>query len=347
VKVLLGSFSAITVLRGGVEVQVRSLARELRAYGVEAELFDPWRRYDLSGYSLVHIFGAHVGTYHLARSMHDLGMRLFVSPVYFSRRRRGRVARSAAIASLLRRFGGFWTEQAFCRDLCHLADRVLPNTQAEADLVCSAFGIRKDKVSVVPNGVDERFLHATPDLFVQRHGIRDFVLYAGHVGWERKNVLRMLRALRGLPRPLVVMGTLLDNAYGRACRDAASDDDNVLLVPPVPPDDPLLASAYAACDTLILPSYYETPGLAALEAALAGAKVCITRYGGTAEYFGPLADYLEPDSEQSIRAAVDAAIARPRTEVLREIVRGKYLWGNVAGVLAGTYRSSHQPAIFT
>ena len=37
-------------------------------------------------------------------------------------------------------------------------------------------------------------------------------------------------------------------------------------------DDPLLASAYAAARVFALPSWFETPGLAALEAALAGRR---------------------------------------------------------------------------
>ena len=42
--------------------------------------------------------------------------------------------------------------------------------------------------------------------------------------------------------------------------------------------DPLLASAYAAARVFALPSWFETPGLAALEAALAGCSVAITPY---------------------------------------------------------------------
>ena len=59
-------------------------------------------------------------------------------------------------------------------------------------------------------------------------------------------------------------------------------------------DDPLLASAYAAARVFALPSWFETPGLAALEAALAGCAVVITPYGSTREYFGGLVAYARP-----------------------------------------------------
>ena len=49
-----------------------------------------------------------------------------------------------------------------------------------------------------------------------------------------------------------------------------------------------LASAYAAARVFALPSWFETPGLAALEAGLAGCAVAITPYGSTRDYFGDL-----------------------------------------------------------
>ena len=55
-------------------------------------------------------------------------------------------------------------------------------------------------------------------------------------------------------------------------------------------DDPLLASVYAAARVFALPSWFETPGLAAARRLrLAGVRpVAITPYGSTREYFGGL-----------------------------------------------------------
>jgi glycosyltransferase involved in cell wall biosynthesis len=193
-------------------------------------------------------------------------------------------------------------------------------------------------MTLLPNGVDERYSRATPDLFESRYGVRDFILYVGHIGWERKNLLRLISAVRALSRPLVLMGPVVAGRYAAACLELAGATPGALVVPGVAPDDPLLQSAYAACDTLVLPSYYETPGLAALEAALAGAKVCVTRYGGTDEYFGVHAEYLEPRSEASIRDAVARSLAKEKTGLLREHVMTNFTWGRVAGGLAGIYR---------
>ncbi len=336
-RVIFGSFSALTVLGGGVEVQVNALARELGGLGVEVERFDPWKRYDLPAYDLFHLFGAHVGTYHLGRAVKSLGMRLVVSPVFFSRHPARRVAAIVSVARRLRKRGGFWTEHMFCKELCDMADMVLPNTGAEIALVRDAFGIPAGKFELLPNGVEERFAGASPDAFVGEYGQRDFLLYVGHVGWGRKNVLPFLKAARDIGHPTVLIGPVIANSYGRQCRAVIDEAPHISHIPALPPESGMLASAYAACDTLVLPAYYETPGLAALEAALAGAKVCITRFGGTTEYFEDLAEYLDPASEDSIRNALQRSLQRPKDNRLKQRVRTKYLWGEAARKLLGYY----------
>ncbi|MBN2536696.1 glycosyltransferase family 4 protein [candidate division WOR-3 bacterium] len=338
-KVMFGSFSALTVLGGGVKVQVESLARELRAQGHEVELFDPWKEYRLADYDLFHLFAAHVGTYHLGRAIKTLGMRLCVSPVFFSRHPARRVAALVNLARRVRRQGGFWTEHMFCKELCDMADLVLPNTTAEADLVADAFATDRAKIRVVPNGVDSRFLDADPGLFREHHGLEGFILYVGHIGWGRKNVLPLLKVCAELGHPTVLIGPVIDNAYGRRCLELIERNDHITLLEPMPPGAEMLASAYAACDTLVLPAFYETPGLAALEAGLAGAKVCITRHGGTKDYFGELASYLEPTSEDSIRAALQESLAKPRDNRLRDHIRTEFLWGEAARKLARAYET--------
>jgi glycosyltransferase involved in cell wall biosynthesis len=343
-KVLFGSFSAITVLGGGVEVQMRCLARELRALGVDVDLFDPWERYDLSQYDFFHLFGSHVGTYHLGRAMHSLGMRLLVTPVFYSRQPAARVAAMVAAAGHLRKRGGFWTEHMFCKELCEMAECVLPNTSDELEMIARGFGVRREAMIEIPNGVEERFYHAAPDLFEQQFGLRDFVLYVGHIGWGRKNVLPFVKTLVELKLPAVLVGPVIQNEYSRKCQALIQAVDHIKLVPGLPADSPFLESAYAACDTLILPSMYETPGIAALEAGLAGAKVCITQFGGTREYFGDLAEYLDPRSESSIADALTRSMAKPKDSRLREHIHGTYLWSHAGKRLADAYVNLKQKA---
>ena len=92
----------------------------------------------------------------------------------------------------------------------------------------------------------------------------------------------------------------------------------------------MLASAYAACDVFALPSLFETPGIAALEAGLAGAKIVITPHGGTKEYFGEMATYVEPLEVRSIRDGIREALEAKKDLRLRDHIAGHFLWKHVA-----------------
>ncbi len=101
--------------------------------------------------------------------------------------------------------------------------------------------------------------------------------------------------------------------------------------------DPVLASAYAAARVFALPSWFETPGLAALEAALAGCSVVITPFGSTRDYFGGLVSYARPDRPEEIRRSLKTCWDDGPDPRLAPWVATHYLWPNVAQITAEVY----------
>jgi glycosyltransferase involved in cell wall biosynthesis len=123
--------------------------------------------------------------------------------------------------------------------------------------------------------------------------------------------------------------------YAQECRRAG--EGCVTWLGRLDHDDPLLASAYAAARVFALPSWFETPGLAALEAALAGCAVVITPFGSTREYFGGLATYARPHRVDEIRRALRTCWDRGPDPWLAPRVATHYLWPNVAQITAEVY----------
>ncbi len=99
----------------------------------------------------------------------------------------------------------------------------------------------------------------------------------------------------------------------------------------------MLESAYAAARVLALPSWFETPGLVALEAALAGTAVVITPHGCTREYFGDRVEYARPDDRVEIGRAIGDAWQRGPDPGLAAHVQAHYLWSEVARRTAEAY----------
>jgi glycosyltransferase involved in cell wall biosynthesis len=319
-------------------VQVLQTAQELRRLGVIVELFDSWSTLASGSVDLVHVFGAGMGTYHTARAIHQQGVPIVLSPIYITRRSPAFVKTVRWGNRLLQKaVRGTWTDYEMIAELCAWSACVAPNTKEEADLFNAAFDVPVEKITVVPNGVEQRFASADPALFEKTHGIKDFVLNIGHIGPERKNVMRLVEALEGIDRNAVIIGRIEKTAEGKRILDRARSNSRLKIIDHVDHDSPLLASAYAACDVFAMPSLFETPSIAALEAGLAGAKVVITPHGGPKEYFGDRADYVDPYSVESIRTGIIKALARPKSPSLSAHIASRYLWNHVAEQTLAVY----------
>ncbi len=338
-KVMMAGYQAISILRGGPDTQLRKTAHHLPPFGIEPMLFDPWRGVTKSDCDVFHLFAANIGTYHLAREVHALGIPLVVSPIIFSVHSHTFIRAVLKSTRLAQRFGkGLWSDYSLAADICGWSSYCLPNTKAEGDILVSGLGVAGEKIRVIPNGVDERFASADPGLFKKTYGLDNFILNVGHIGHERKNVLNLIKALGQIDHPAVIIGRIIKGSYGDACVREAAKHKHILLIDGLDNNSEILASAYAACDVFVLPSLFETPGIAALEAGLAGAKIVITPHGGTREYFGAMAEYVEPDSVDSIRDGIIRSLGMIKNDVLKARIGREYLWSNIADRTAAVYR---------
>ncbi|MBX7167143.1 MAG: glycosyltransferase family 4 protein [Pirellulales bacterium] len=334
----LGAFAA----PGGGEVQLTSTTAALAELGVDARPWRPWED-GFQGLDVLHLVGTHREYRPVIAAAQAAGVRVVVSPVaWFDRQavwreERPLARRVAGCAALgLRELG--WAPNGWRGEIYRAADRLLPNSHAESAQLQRLFQIDRARIAVVPNGTDLRFATATPEAFYERFGLRDFVLCCGRIE-PRKNQLALIRALAGRALPLVLLGDAVPGAerYLAACKAAAGE--HVTFLPALAHDDPLLASAYAACRCLVLASWFETPGLAALEAALTGTPLVITERGCAREYFGTRAHYVQPDDPAAIRRAVECAVAAARCPELSEHVRQSYTWRAVAQATKAVYEA--------
>jgi glycosyltransferase involved in cell wall biosynthesis len=337
-RVCLATNQAVTILRGGPKTQILQSKVELENLGVRVSLFNSWKEFHRTSFDLVHFFGANIGTYHLAREIHKLGVPIVISPIFYTRHKSEYVRRVVRTGNLLKRISrGIWTDYGMMAEMCSWATIVAVNTVAEAALFIDGMGVPEDKVRIVPNGVESRFEEAKPTPFRKAYGAEKFILSVGHIGPERKNVVRLVRALEEINHPAFIIGRIEDTPAGRQCVDLAKKNPRITILESIDHDSDLLASAFAACDVFVLPSQFETPGIAALEAGLAGAKIVITPHGGTKEYFGEFAEYVDPYSVKSIREGIQIALIKDKDKRLRDRIRKEYLWSHVAEQLRSVY----------
>jgi len=338
---LAGGLTALDAPGGG-EIQMSSLARALPAAGVEARFWRPWED-ALAEADCLHLFGSLPGHLPVIEAARRKEVPVALSTIaWFDWANCWRETGSVVRRSLK---AGRFLLRALCphmpswrRRLYQSVDLLMPNSQAEAEQLMRLFGVPPGRIRVVPNGADGRFAAADPALFVERFGLRQFVLYPGRIE-PRKNQLGFLRAMRDVSVPIVVLGDPVPGheTYYAACRRAAGR--NVRFLGRLDHGDPLLASALAACGCMVLASWYETPGLVALEAGMTGTPLVLPVGGCAREYFGPLAAYVPPNHPAGLRRAVVAALTRGRSPELAELVRNHFSWEKAAAVTREAYES--------
>jgi glycosyltransferase involved in cell wall biosynthesis len=339
-RVLLAGKLTAMASPGGGETQLAAMARWLPQVGVQARLWRPWED-TLSQFQCLHLMGSVPEHLEVIAAAHRQRIPVALSTIaWFDFANIWREPRPlwAQLAA-----SGRFLVRVLCprlpswrRRLYQAADLLLPNSQAEAEQLQRYFDIPPEKIRVIPNGADERFAEARPQAFARLVGGRDFVLYAGRIE-PRKNQLNFLRAMKDAGVPIVVLGDVVPGyeAYRDACRREAGE--NVKFISGISHDDPLLASAYAACGCLVLASWFETPGLVALEAAMQGVPLVLPAGGSAREYFGAWADYVKPDDLWDIRRKTLAALAQPRSAELARMVRRRYTWQAAAAATREAY----------
>jgi glycosyltransferase involved in cell wall biosynthesis len=341
-RVLLVPYPGTWRVEGGHRTQQIQTARALRGAGMRVAIGDV----DLSRstrFDVVHYFGD-------PRPMFDAGRpsgRVVVSPVYFPAwfelgpaRWRGGVG-AWALSHLrhrlrsARRPGARRRQRAEVRARLQAlaqADVVVVNSYAEARLLEADAGGPVPTVRVAHSGVDPSFFSGSAERGRSIVGEEPFVLCVGRVE-PRKNQLTLARAMRSIPRRLVLVGAVLpgNERYLRACTAALP---SLLHLPHL--DRSLLPHVYAAADAHVLPSWFETTGLATLEALAAGTP-CVAGWGPCVEdYFGGAVRLHRPGNEQGLRASILGALGERRGHG-RDLA-ARFTWERTAKELLDAYR---------
>ncbi len=223
--------------------------------------------------------------------------------------------------SRARRQNGFWGSlhlQLTKRALSGAA-RIFAVSNFTKNEIEKLFGIPSERIEVVYNAIDERFLHghasaADRQLIAERYLVTyPFLLYAGRIS-PHKNVVRMIEAFSALKTELekdhvfpdlklIIIGDDLSgnpDLRRTVIRSGVQNDVRFLGFVPIE----VLRIFYDAAKIFVFPSLYEGFGLPPLEAMAHGTPVVTSNVSSLPEVVGNAAVLVNPENVFEIMRAL-------------------------------------------
>jgi D-inositol-3-phosphate glycosyltransferase len=239
--------------------------------------------------------------------------------------------------------------------LARQADRIVCASQHEKHLLARLYDADPERIAVVPCGVDLDLFQpqdketARRALGLPLAGDERIILFVGRIE-PLKGIDILINAAAQLGdesdfHVLIVGGDRRSRRQVSHLQELASDlgiGERVCFLGAV--DHEQLPLYYNAADICVVPSFYESFGLVALEAMACGTPVVASRVGGLT---GTVRDgetgYLiswrcpEPFAERLELLLGNEPLRRRFGEAARDVVE-RYRWANVAEAAVGLYR---------
>jgi len=219
-------------------------------------------------------------------------------------------------------------------------DRVFTSSRASAAQIERDFGVDRERLRMVANGVDTELYSPDPD--VERDG--NEILCIGRASDPNKGIATLVRALARLPRPArltLVDEDSRDNPARRVAREAGCAD-RLDIVGRVSTE--ALVHLYRRAALVVVPSRYEGFGLPAVEAMACGTPVVACRAGALPEVVGVGGGgiLVDRDDPGALADGIQSLLSRPgaRAELgalARKRVDEAYAWPRVARATAEVY----------
>lgn len=201
----------------------------------------------------------------------------------------------------------------------HRARRIIAISETTKQELMRAYRLPSERIDVIYHGIAPHFRpptdHERSRGRLAALGIRQPYLLAVGTVQPRKNYPRLIGALarlraEGFDQRLVIVGRVgWLSSESLAAPAAAGIASQVLFTGYLP--DEVMPDLYAHATAVVLPSLYEGLGMPAAEAMACGAPLVCAASTALPEVAGSAAEYCQPDSIESITAALRRLLSQP------------------------------------
>ena len=314
-------------LMGGVQIRARKFKELLESRGIHTTFFSPFETV-IENNDILHIFGARPENLWLMKCAKAKGAKVILSSIINAENG----FKYDFYRLFVNRFIKLYTIQRMLFDVLREADMLIAETEKEKRFLVRHFGLKNDKIAVIPNGVEEP--QNINNCEIQSITTKKYALCVGRFD-KNKNQLNLINAIKDTNLNLVFVGGAdysqnNSNSYYNECVKQANNCDNIFFLGWLKSNSPLLASAYKNAEVLVAPSFQETFGLTIVEGGMAGAKLAISKTLPILEY-DCFKDCLtfNPKDVKDIRNVVIKAFNDEKSDELKNRLIETFSWKTV------------------
>jgi D-inositol-3-phosphate glycosyltransferase len=229
------------------------------------------------------------------------------------------------------------------REVVHSCEQIIAATEREKKDLSYYYGAKMQKITVLPCGVNlDIFKPINRETAYSELGLsqQNTVLYVGRIE-QLKGLGQLLKAISQIedsfsPRLIVVGGDDYGNVETQALYNLAEElqiKDRIVFSGPVPQEK--LSLYYSIADVCVIPSYYESFGMVALESLACGTPVVATDVGGMRNIIrSDRAGYvIESNSPDCLAEKISEVLSKGEKQIqdveTRQLLVADYNWSNI------------------
>jgi glycosyltransferase involved in cell wall biosynthesis len=326
---------------GGGHILAFMYKKHMSALGYDIDFLDFSDRQD--DFDILHVIGMQLNNCLTGFEAKSKGKKIVLSSLFYTDANLFLYKLTEKIMS--NRFMAFSQNKFFLmQQLLDISDVILPSCHAEVNQMSRIFNLEKSKVNVIYNGVDDDFFEGVDkNIFIQEFGVEPgYVLCVANIN-RKKNIANLINAFlkTDLNAKLVLVGIYNYDGDLEYCHEVERliQENKSRIVHAENLSREMLASAYVNAKVHILPSLWDLPGLATMEAGLAGAQLIVGDCPPVREYFKAHALYCKPGDIVDISKKINEAYSLPSSNGTSNFIKTNYAWREIAKKLANVYDS--------
>jgi len=248
-----------------------------------------------------HVFMANNGMLDFVQKLKSYGFKVVVSPILDTRWSAKRVN---FFVSLIYKFRVIHAHLKSARQICTTSDAVCSRSKQESEMLSIGLDTDSSKIHCILNAPKRNLVKQSE---LDSLSKENTIFFLGNWGTERKNVLRLVKAMNGIDAKLVLAGAASETSIKAEVEILAEKNENIEIKGFLTDDE--VESLYRTSRVFAMPSLFEGTGLSALDAMSYGTNVLITTEGGVSDYFDENAYFVNPRSVESIQNGLNAGLS--------------------------------------